>query len=66
MTLGQFLKVAGMAATGGEAKYLISTGQVTVNGRVETKRGHHLSAGDTVSMEGQDPPRLLVESADRQ
>lgn len=50
ITLGQFLKLAGWAATGGEAKYLIVTGQVTVNGEGESRRGRHLDVGDTVAV----------------
>ena len=48
ITLGQFLKLAGLASTGGEAKYLIVSGRVLVNDLGETKRGRHMQAGDTV------------------
>ena len=48
ITLGQFLKVAGLADTGGDAKYLIVTNQVTVNGQAEVRRGRHLQHGDVV------------------
>lgn len=50
ITLGQFLKLAGLAATGGDAKYLVTAGQVTVNGRVERRRGHPLTLGDIVEV----------------
>jgi len=53
ITLGQFLKVAGIAGTGGEAKQLISLGEVLVNGCRETRRGRHLLEGDVVSGMGQ-------------
>ena len=46
--LGQFLKLAGLAETGGHAKELIAAGKVLVNGSVETRRGHSLVHGDTV------------------
>lgn len=46
--LGQFLKLTGLAATGGEAKRLIQGGQVLVNGEVETRRKRQLHAGDEV------------------
>jgi ribosome-associated protein len=49
ITLGQFLKAAGLAATGGEAKYLVLSGLVTVNGEVELRRGRHLDFGDSVA-----------------
>jgi ribosome-associated protein len=49
ITLGQFLKAAGLASTGGEAKYLITSGLVSVNDVVETHRGRKLAFGDVVS-----------------
>ncbi len=52
ITLGQYLKLAGITATGGEAKYLIVSGQVVVNGVKETRRGRHLEVGDTVGVAG--------------
>ena len=48
--LGQFLKVVGLVATGGEAKYLIQEGHVQVNGQVETRRKRQLHDGDTVTL----------------
>ena len=39
ITLGQALKVANVVGSGGEAKVLIQTGEVRVNGKVETRRG---------------------------
>lgn len=53
MTLGQALKAAAIAGTGGEAKVLIQTGEVTVNGEVETRRGRRLVSGDVVEVEGE-------------
>jgi ribosome-associated protein len=50
--LGQYLKLAGLVSTGGEAKYLIQEGQVRVNGEVETRRKRQLHVGDTVELEG--------------
>ena len=52
ITLGQLLKVAGLASTGGEAKYLIVSGDVMVNGQPELRRGRHLSLGDIVATRG--------------
>ena len=46
--LGQFLKLASLVATGGEAKELIEQGQVTVNGDVVERRGAALAVGDVV------------------
>ena len=50
MKLDQFLKWQGMVSTGGEAKHLITTGQVMVNGSVELRRGRKLSLGDSVCL----------------
>lgn len=51
--LDQFLKVAGVVQTGGEAKMLIQAGEVKVNGSVETRRGRKLFAGDRVFVMGE-------------
>ena len=51
--LGQFLKLADLIDTGGEAKVLISVGDVRVNGEVDTRRGRQLHPGDVVSVRGQ-------------
>ncbi len=48
--LDQFLKLHGVAATGGQAKVLIQFGEVRVNGEVETRRGRKLAPGDTVEV----------------
>jgi ribosome-associated protein len=48
--LQQYLKVVGLAATGGEAKHLIQEGLVRVNGTVETRRKKKLVHGDTVTV----------------
>ncbi len=48
MKLDQFLKWLGVVATGGEAKHLITSGHVVVNGFVETRRGRKLNEGDSV------------------
>lgn len=48
-----FLKFAGVCATGGQAKWMIEEGQMSVNGEVCTMRGKKLRAGDTISVGGQ-------------
>jgi len=50
--LDQFLKLAGAAASGGEAKYLIGEGMVSVNGESESRRRRTLFAGDSVEVDG--------------
>ncbi len=52
--LDQFLKLAQVAATGGQAKQLIQSGQVQVNGLVETRRGRKLYHGDRVQVDGEE------------
>ena len=46
ITLAQALKAAGLADTGGQAKHLVRSGAVRVNGVVETQPGRKLHAGD--------------------
>ncbi len=50
--LGQFLKLADLIDTGGEAKIRIASGDVTVNGEVDVRRGRQLHPGDVVSVQG--------------
>jgi ribosome-associated protein len=50
--LGQLLKLANIAETGGMAKELLADGLVRVNGEVETRRGAQLSPGDVVACAG--------------
>jgi ribosome-associated protein len=57
--LEQFLKLAQLVATGGQAKGLIQSGQVRVNGLVETRRGRKLRPGDRVVVDGEE---LIVMS----
>ena len=40
--LGQFLKLAGLVEDGAEESIAIQSGDVTVNGVTETRRGHRL------------------------
>jgi ribosome-associated protein len=51
--LGQLLKLAGVAATGGEARELVQEGAVLVNGEIETRRGRRLHGGDVVDAGGE-------------
>jgi ribosome-associated protein len=52
--LGQFLKLADLIDTGGEAKVLIASGDVTVNGQVDVRRGRQLMPGDVVAVLGRE------------
>jgi ribosome-associated protein len=51
--LGQLLKLAGLADSGGEARELVQEGAARVNGEVETRRGRQLHAGDVVTVAGE-------------
>lgn len=51
--LDSFLKLAGLVSTGGQAKILISEGEVKVNGQVCLMRGKKLFGGEKVEFEGQ-------------
>lgn len=48
--LGQFLKIRQVVQTGGQAKVLVQSGEVLVNGAVETQRGRKLFPGDCVKV----------------
>lgn len=58
INLTQVLKLAGWAMTGGEAKSLISEGQIRVNGEVEFRKRRKMAIGDLVELKG--GPRLLL------
>ena len=69
--LDDLLKRRGMVGTGGEAKIRIQSGEVQVNGVIETRRRKQLSVGDRVrlgeistevgpdDLRGSDPDSLL-------
>ncbi|MCL6521874.1 MAG: RNA-binding S4 domain-containing protein [Firmicutes bacterium] len=52
--LGAFLKISGLAETGGEAKRLVQGGRVEVNGEPERRRARKLTAGDRVRVRLED------------
>ncbi len=61
--LGQFLKLVGLAETGGHAGALLDDGAVTVNGEPETRRGRQLRPGDVVEVDlPTGPQRATVEA----
>ena len=59
--LDQFLKLAQVVQTGGEAKHLIRSGAVMVNGVEETRRGRKLYHGDQVQIQDGDDMVVLIE-----
>ena len=56
--LDSFLKAVDAVCSGGEAKIIISEGEVLVNGEVELRRGKKLRPGDRVELGGKS---FLVE-----
>lgn len=50
LRLDQFLKLHGIADTGGQAKVMIQAGEVKLNGAVETRRRKKLAPGDIVAV----------------
>jgi S4 domain protein YaaA len=52
ITLGQFLKLAGVIDTGGMAKWFLSEHEIFVNNELENRRGKKLVANDTVRITG--------------
>jgi len=50
--LDSFLKAVDAVSSGGEAKMLIISGAVRVNGEVEVRRGRKLFTGDRVETAG--------------
>ena len=52
--LDQFLKHAGIVQTGGQAKMLISEGNIIVNKEVVTQRGKKIRKNDIVEIKDYD------------
>lgn len=59
--LDSFLKFAGVASDGGDAKAMIRDGKVKVNGEVCGMRGKKLKNGDVVTIFGDTYEILFVE-----
>ncbi len=51
--LDALLKLANFVGSGGQAKLVIQSGQVTVNNEVCTQRGKKIRAGDVIMFEKQ-------------
>lgn len=58
ITLGQLLKIAGIIATGGEAKYYLAEQVPLVNGEPDQRRGRKLRPGDLIQFPNEAPIRL--------
>ncbi|MDF1577035.1 MAG: RNA-binding S4 domain-containing protein [Desulfurivibrionaceae bacterium] len=59
--LGQFLKIAMLVESGGEAKARIQAGEVLVNGEVETRRGRQLSHLDIVRLDERSAQVFVID-----
>jgi len=53
ITLGQFLKLADIIETGGEAKSFLAENEVKIDGEVDNRRGRKLRGGEIVEVLGQ-------------
>ena len=52
ITLGQFLKLADVISTGGEAKVFLQNNEVVINDEIDCRRGRKLREGDIVEVLG--------------
>lgn len=59
--LDQFLKLAGVLASGGEVKMLIENRQIKRNGETESARRRKLHAGDIIEIEGLGAWRVVTK-----
>ena len=57
--LCNLLKLVGVASSGGEGKALVAQGEVTVDGRPESRKTAKIRAGQVVECRGQ---RIVVEN----
>ena len=56
--LGQLLKLVDAVPSGAQVKDVLTSGDVSVNGEPEERRGRQLRRGDVVSVTGQDDVRI--------
>ncbi len=50
ITLSQFLKLASIISTGGEAKSYLKNGHILINGEEDNRRGRKLRVGDKIEV----------------
>ncbi len=58
ITLGQLLKFAGLAHSGGDIKYLLENSDILVNGEQENRRGRKLYPNDKINI---DDEEIIIE-----
>lgn len=51
--LDSALKLAGLVESGGQAKFVIQNGEVTLNNEICTQRGKKVRSGDIIAFDGQ-------------
>lgn len=54
ITLGQFLKLADIISSGGEAKFAVKELDIEVNNEKENRRGRKLYVNDKISVDGNE------------
>lgn len=54
ITLGQFLKIADIISSGGEAKIFLNSNIILINDEEDNRRGRKLHKGDKVNILGVD------------
>lgn len=54
ITLGQFLKIANIIASGGEAKIFLNSNIILINDEEDNRRGRKLYKGDKINILGFD------------
>ncbi len=59
--LYKILKMENLVASGGEAKFVIADGLVTVNGEIETRKRKKIFPGDVVEFAGNRLQIILSE-----
>lgn len=52
--LDQFIKWTGIAITGSQAKEIVKSGAVKVNGEIKSERGKKLRKGDIIEIAGKE------------
>ena len=53
ITLGQFLKLADIIESGGEAKIFLSQNEIKIDGEIDNRRGRKLRGGEVIEVLGQ-------------
>ena len=62
VALCDLLKLAGIADSGGQGKLMIANGEVTVDGRPESRKTAKIRAGQTVACLGQTVRVVAAEA----